>query len=124
MASSLGKRHPRESVIFRWYLGFFAAYILLGAVIIARRLGSNPVLPVTYLLVLAALGVLLIRARRMGEREVVRANYRLCLQCRYELPRGVQQGTCPECGEEFTLDELVVGWRSTYPRLIRTVAKS
>lgn len=43
-----------------------------------------------------------------------RAQYRVCLKCRYSLTDLPNEGTCPECGCKYTLEQLQRSWVWTY----------
>lgn len=65
------------------------------------------VLPVAGVLVSNAL--IAWRARHLRAR-VARAGGRLCTKCGYDLGGLSEQGTCPECGQRFRLDDTIHAW--------------
>lgn len=55
-------------------------------------------------------------ADKRGRREVIAADWRLCLRCRYPLVDNAASGRleCPECGASGTPDRIERSWRWSY----------
>ena len=52
-------------------------------------------------------------ASRLSRREVIAADYCLCLECRYPLGALPSTGACPECGTEYQHQQVRMCWRWT-----------
>jgi hypothetical protein len=57
---------------------------------------------------------LTLQRRQRGALE--RAGFRVCLKCRYSLADLPDVGTCPECGTQFTLEQVQRSWSWTYSK--------
>jgi uncharacterized paraquat-inducible protein A len=63
--------------------------------------------------VLAAASLAQLWAINRDRAEVRRAEYKLCLHCRYNLNGSPPAGACPECGQAYRHDHLERCWRWT-----------
>jgi hypothetical protein len=62
------------------------------------------------------LGVILMKkGRKRAIRMLTEHGSMVCLRCRYILDQVPPEGTCPECGEEYSEWWLGEGWDRTYP---------
>lgn len=55
------------------------------------------------------------RARNATRRSLVQHDYKLCTTCGYCLEGLAEAGTCPECGEEYDLEETRAAWQRSCP---------
>ena len=59
--------------------------------------------------------LVMIIVRRRTHKSVIaslrEAEYLICWQCGYDL-RGTDEPRCPECGTEFSRDELIAKWKN------------
>lgn len=64
---------------------------------------------------IALWAVVFVALRRYGnrpiERALVQADWSRCLYCFFDLRGLGDRGACPECGEQFTLDQTRSAWR-------------
>ena len=90
---------------------FLAAggFLLLAATQTGPRNGRMWALGWAMWCVAFVVGLILNEQRRRVLRRVVRADYRLCPDCLY--PFGDDSGRCPECGRDYTLEEVREVWR-------------
>jgi hypothetical protein len=115
----IGRRGPRTSGIVP--LGYLFPLVWLGWPLVcigwalASGNGGSFFVPLLVPILAYAIGVKLLAAwaiRRDNE-EVLRAGYRLCTACRYDLSESVPEGLCPECGAAYTHDGLARSWKWT-----------
>lgn len=52
-------------------------------------------------------------AARRSRREIIAADYCLCLECRYPLATLPAEGTCPECGAAYEHEQVRECWKWT-----------
>jgi predicted RNA-binding Zn-ribbon protein involved in translation (DUF1610 family) len=81
-----------------------------------RKLPAVYVLPPTILFVLS--DPLREFARRRASAGILKEKLRRCVHCRYALSGLSEEGTCPECGAEYSEKSLREGWCAQYPSLV------
>ncbi len=96
-------------------LGFVVA--LLAWPLVALLWRGSAVLLVWFFGPAAAMGLATIVAApvayRLSRREIVAADYCLCMKCRYPLGTLPPEGTCPECGAQYEHEQLRKCWKWT-----------
>ncbi len=110
-ALSTEERYARRFsilVIVSMFLSPIGALALFGPAV-----GLFPLLGLPSVLFFASLvwgGSISVRNRR----KVRRAGYRVCLHCRYLLADLPDSGSCAECGNAYTLEQLRRSWEWSY----------
>lgn len=121
------RRRPRQprgaSLLFwAWMACFFGGIAVFVSCIIAEagpggqaQLGIGG--GITIAVILLSWGLLVWRARmlRRLDDKVKGARGAVCLRCHAVLTREGQEGTCPSCGEAFTLSHLRDVWNKHTP---------
>ncbi|MBX3405297.1 MAG: hypothetical protein KF869_00930 [Phycisphaeraceae bacterium] len=104
-----------ERIVGRVTLVCFAAVICWGTVSVlfipSRVSLASMLIPVGAFTIGATLAHRI--AARRARREVIAADYCLCLECRYPLATLPAGGTCPECGAAYEHEQVRTCWEWT-----------
>ena len=66
---------------------------------------------------IAVCAVKLSEAHMDGKKLAAAARWKICPNCEYDLSAQDDSGTCPECGDSYTVEELSKIWSAVYERL-------
>lgn len=66
---------------------------------------------------IAVCAVKLSEAHMDGKKIAAEARWKICPSCEYDLSALEDRGTCPECGDAYTVEELSKIWSAVYERL-------
>jgi hypothetical protein len=100
---------------FLWVIG--TARIFGRTPGMSRWLAKYPAAKLLFLppvIIVPVTGIFISRARRRSLDELVAADGRLCLNCRYPVSDTSPKGKCSECGEPSDIGSLKRGWCRTY----------
>ncbi|HVZ92949.1 MAG TPA: hypothetical protein VG797_00410 [Phycisphaerales bacterium] len=130
-----GAPGPRELALAEsagsllWLLGIGATFVgpSLCALLTIRFLFPTPVRlswPIVVVVFAASFGAAFWYCHHLTQRwkralqgdhdELAAKNYRICLDCRYDLGGLADAGVCPECGAPYSAASLKKSWRWTY----------
>lgn len=109
----------RETQLGRFVLLHYLSMLVVVAAGAAKMLLLLPrpsisvwthpgMLPFAFIPVWATILILIFRVKRRAKAR----DYEMCKHCGYDLRQTPEPGPCPECGREFSLDELTKYWMS------------
>jgi hypothetical protein len=52
-----------------------------------------------------------------------KTGYRVCHGCSYDLSSSPDAGVCPECGQEYTPEQLKEAWEASYKKMLEKVGR-